>query len=95
MKMLRYALSACALLAVAPTAAGAADFGPPPDRYVERVVPPPPAYYPAPYYPRPYYGYYYGPRPYPYYAAYPYWGGPRFAYYGPGRYYWGGRGRRW
>jgi hypothetical protein len=99
MKMLRFALTACAVLALAPTAASAADLGPyPPGGYVERPLPPPPAYYVRPYYPQPYYydAYYYGPRfrrPYPYVAAYPYWGGPRFAHYG--RPYWGARGRRW
>jgi hypothetical protein len=103
-KMLRYALSACAILALAPTVASAADFGPygPGDYVEQRPLPPPPAYYPQPYYGRPYYDdAYYAPRfrrPYPYYVAYPYWRGPRFAYYGPGRYWgghWGGRGRRW
>jgi hypothetical protein len=56
-KMLRYALSACAILALAPTVASAADFGPHgPGGYVEqRPLPPPPAYYPQPYYGRPYY----------------------------------------
>ncbi len=104
MKMLRYALTASALLALAPTAASAADFGPyGPGPYVERPVPTPPAYYVRPYYPQPYYdeAYYYGARfrrPYPYVAAYPYWRGPRFAYYGHRPYWrghWGGRGRRW
>jgi hypothetical protein len=104
MKTLRYALTVSALLALAPTAASAADFGPyGPGPYVERPVPPPPAYYARPYYPQPYYddAYYYGPRfrrPYPYVAAYPYWRGPRFAYYGHRPYWgghWGGRGRRW
>ena len=104
MKMLRYALTASALLALAPTAASAADFGPyGPGPYVERSVPTPPAYYVRPYYPQPYYdeAYYYGARfrrPYPYVAAYPYWRGPRFAYYGHPPYWrghWGGRGRRW
>jgi hypothetical protein len=98
-KMLRYALTACALFALAPTAASAADLGPyPPDRYVQPPLPLPPVYYARPYYPQPYYygAYYYGPRvyrPYPYYAAHPYWRGPRIAYYG--RPHWGGRGRRW
>ena len=104
MKMLRYALTASALLALAPTAASAADFGPyGPGPYVERPVPTPPAYYVRPYYPQPYYdeAHYYGARfrrPYPYVAAYPYWRGPRFAYYGHRPYWrghWGGRGRRW
>jgi hypothetical protein len=99
MKMLRYALTACALLGLAATAASAADLGPyPPGGYVQRPLPLPSAYYARPYYPQPYYygAYSYGPRvyrPYPYYAAYPYWRGPRFAYYG--RPYWGGHGRRW
>jgi hypothetical protein len=105
MKMLKYALTACAIFALPPAAGFAADLGPYPERpYAERPVPPPPAYYARPYYPGPcyspcYYGYY-GPRfwrPFPYYAAYPYWRGPRFAYYG--RPYWGGgwrgHGRRW
>jgi hypothetical protein len=104
MKMLRYALTASALLALGPTAASAADFGPyGPGPYVERPVLTPPAYYARPYYPQPYYddAYYYGARfrrPYPYFAAYPYWRGPRFAYYGHRPYWrghWGGRGRRW
>jgi hypothetical protein len=99
MKMLSYTLTASALLALATTAASAADLGPyPPGGYVERPLPVPPVYYARPYYPQPYYygAYYDGPpiyRPYPYYAAYPYWRGPRFAYYG--RPYWAGRGRRW
>jgi len=105
MKMLKYALSVCIILALPPAAACAADFGPypPGGTYGERPVPPP-AYYARPYYPQPYfydaYAYYYRPpfwRPFPYYAAYPYWRGPRFAYYG--RPHWGGawRGhwRRW
>jgi hypothetical protein len=103
MKMLKYALTACVGFALPPVAAWAADFGPyPPGAYLERPVPPPPAYYAQPYYPSPYFygAYYYGPRfwrPFPYYAAYPYWRGPRFAYYG--RPHWGGawrgHGRRW
>jgi hypothetical protein len=108
MKMLKYALATCVILALSPAAASAADFGPyPPARpYAEPPAPPPPAYYARPYYyPGPYvydtyyYGYY-RPRfwrPFPYYGAYPYWRGPRFAHYG--RPYWGGawrgHGRRW
>jgi hypothetical protein len=104
MRMLKYALATCAILALSPAAASAADFGPYPQArpYAEPPAGPPPAYYAQPYYPQHYfYGtYYYGPRfwrPYPYYGAYPYWRGPRFAHYG--RPYWGGgwrgHGRRW